>query len=159
MKPIITIQELRIRGAEALRAVLAEVSGTTVREITHLSPDAGSAGAFTASVDVYGHQHTLACEIAPDDQPAHLCALLEELRDSIARTHTEATPLIIAPHISDQARAVCKQGHAGFLDLEGNARIALGEVFILKRTIPHTVRRSAAHETSPRPVAAGHHAA
>jgi hypothetical protein len=159
MKTINTIQELRIRGAEALRAVLAEVSGTKVREIRHPSPDAGSAGAFTASVEVYGHHHTLACEIALDDQPAHFRALLEELCDSIARTHTSATPVIIAAHMSDEARALCKQSHAGFLDLEGNARIALGEVFILKRTIPHVVRRSLAHETAPRPVAAGHHAA
>lgn len=145
MKPISTKQELRIRAAEALRAVLAEVSGTKVREISHPSPDEGSEGAFTASVDVYGHRHTLACEIAPDDQPAHLRALLLELRNSIASTHSAATPVIIAQHISDEARDVCKESQAGFLDLEGNARIALGEVFILKRTLPNDVRRSVVH--------------
>jgi hypothetical protein len=146
VKPISTKQELRIRAAEALRAVLAEVSGTTVREISHPSPDEGPDGAFTASVDVYGHRHTLACEIAPDDQPAHLRARLEEMRNSIASTHTAATPLIIAQHISDEARNVCKESQAGFLDLEGNARIALGEVFILKRTLPNATRRNAAHD-------------
>jgi hypothetical protein len=148
MKPIGTKQEMRIRAAEALRAVLGEVSGTKVREISHPSPDAGSASAFTASVDVYGHRHTLACEIAADDQPAHLRALLEGLCDSIASTHTDATPVIIAPHISDEARAVCNESQAGFLDLEGNARIALGEVFILKRTMPNGVRRNAARDAA-----------
>jgi hypothetical protein len=148
MKPINTKQELRIRAAEALRAVLGEVSGTKIREISLPSPDAGSAGAFTASVDVYGHRHTLACEIAPDDQPAHLRALLEGLCGSIASTHAAATPVIIAPHISDEARAMCNESHAGFLDLEGNARIALGEVFILKRTIPNAVRRNAAQDAA-----------
>ncbi len=157
MKQISTKQELRIRAAGALRAVLAGVSGTRVREISHPSPDEGSPGAFTARVDVYGHHHTLACEIAPDDQPAHLRALLEGLRNSIASSHTAATPVIIAPHISDEARALCKECQAGFLDLEGNARIALGEVFILKRTIPHAAKRGAAHQVA-RP-AAGHHAA
>jgi hypothetical protein len=145
MKPISTKQELRIRAAEALRAVLAEVSGTKVREISHPSPEAGSADAFTARVDVYGHQHTLNCEFLADDQPAHLRALLEEMRSSIASTHTSATPVIIASHISDEARTVCAENHAGFLDLDGNARIALGEVFILKRTLPNAVHRKTAH--------------
>jgi len=148
MKPISTKQELRIRAAEALREVLGEVSGTKVREISHPSADAGSAGAFTASVDVYGHQHMLACEIAADDQPANLRALLAGMRSSIASTHTSATPVIIASHISDEARTVCTENHAGFLDLEGNARIALGEVFILKRTLPNAVRRNVVPEAA-----------
>jgi hypothetical protein len=156
MKPIGTNQEMQIRAAEALRAVLAEVSGTKVREISHPSPDTGSAVAFTASVDVYGHHHTLACEIAHDNQPAHLRELLQELQNNIASTHSAATPLIITPHISDEARALCNQSHAGFLDLEGNARIALGEVFILKRTIQHAEKRSVTqHATKP----AAHHTA
>jgi len=146
MKPIGTKQELRIRAAEALRELLGEVSGTKVREISHPSADEGSADGFTASVDVYGHQHTLACEIAADDQPAHLRALLEGMRSSIASTHTSATPVIIASHISDEARTLCAENHAGFLDLEGNARIALGEVFILKRTLPNAVRRNVTSE-------------
>jgi hypothetical protein len=150
MKTISTRQELRIRAAEALRAVLAEVSGAKVREISHPSPEAGSADAFTASVDVYGRRHTLACEIAPDDQPAHLSLLLRGLRSTIESAHTPATPVIIAPHISDEARDLCRRSKAGFLDLEGNARLALGEVFILKRTIPHEEKRAAArHDSRP----------
>jgi hypothetical protein len=146
MKPITTKQELRIRAAEALRTVLAGVSGTKVREIRHPSADEGSGAAFTASVEVYGHPHTLACEVAHDDQPAHLRALIKELCNGVASAHTHATPVIIAQHISDEARAVCRESHAGFLDLEGNARIALGEVFILKRTLPNAVRRNGAHD-------------
>ncbi|HUB53254.1 MAG TPA: hypothetical protein VL986_13950, partial [Terracidiphilus sp.] len=126
MKAIITKQEMRIRAAEALRAVLEEVSGAKVREISHPSPEAGSAGAFRASVDVYGRSYTLACEIAQDDRPAHLSLLLEELRKSTANEQEQAMPLIITPHISDEARNLCRQNQAGFLDLEGNARIALG---------------------------------
>ena len=150
MKPITTNQELRIRAAEALRAVLSEVSGTKVRDISHPSADQGSGGAFTASVEVYGRHHTLACEIAHDDQPAHLRALISELRSGVESSHTDATPVIIAQHISDEARDVCKQSHAGFLDLEGNARIALGEVFILKRTLPNEVKRSTT-SSAPKP--------
>jgi hypothetical protein len=148
MKTIGTKLELQIRAAEALRAVLGEVSGAKVREISHPTAEAGSAGAFTASVDVYGRRHILACEIASDDQPAHLSLLLEELSKSTGDEHAPATPVIIAPHISDEARDLCKQNKAGFLDLEGNARIALGEVFILKRTIPNTEKRSLPRHTA-----------
>jgi hypothetical protein len=157
MRAIDTRQELRIRAAEALRAALAEVSGAKLREVMPASPDAGSASAFTARVDVYGRQHLLACDIASDGQPAQLRTLLEELCNSIANTQTAATPVVIAPCISDEGRALCRQYKAGFLDLEGNAWIALGEVFILKRTIPHAARRSVTRE-STRP-AASHHAA
>jgi hypothetical protein len=157
MKPFSTKRELRIRAAEALRAVLAEVSGVKVREIRHASTDAGGTSAFTVSVDVYGRNHTLACEIASDGQPAHLRLLLEGLCNSIASTCTAATPVIIAPHISDEARAMCKESQAGYLDLDGNARIALGEVFILRRIIPHAARHSIAPEAA-RP-AVSHHAA
>jgi len=145
MKTMISNNEMTIRAAEALRAVLAEVSGTTVREISHPSQRSGSASQFTASVEVYGSRHTLACEIAPDSQPAHLRALLDELRHDIESTHARATPLLIAPHITDEARALCSESRAGFLDLEGNARIALGEVFILKRTLPSEATRTVAH--------------
>lgn len=155
MKPIITKQEMRIRAVEALRALLAEVSGTRVREISPPSADAGTENAFLASVDVYGHHHTLACEIASDEQPAHLRAQLGELCSSIASSHTTATPVIIARHISDEARAVCMESQAGFLDLDGNARIALGEVFILKRTLPNATRRNAALDAA-KPKARNH---
>jgi hypothetical protein len=148
MKVINTKQEMRIRATEALRAVLAEVSGTKVREISDPSPDTQAASAFTACVDVYGRQHTLACEITQDNRPAHLRELLHELHRSIASTHTTATPLIITSHISDEARTLCKESQAGFLDLEGNARIALGEVFILKRTFSQTVKRSVTHHAT-----------
>jgi hypothetical protein len=152
MKPIGTKQEMRIRATEALRAVLSEVSGTKVREISHPSADAGSAGAFTASVDVYGRRHTLACEIALDDKPANLRALIAEMSAGIAGARDSATPVIIASHISDETRALCNESNAGFLDLEGNARIALGEVFILKRTIQNAPKHNIANHV-PKPVA------
>jgi len=156
MKTMISKNELTIRAAEALRAVLAEVSGTRVREISHPSLGKESASVFTASVEVYGNRHMLACEIASDAQPAHLRPLLDELRGSIADSHLNATPVIIAPHIDEEARTICNENRAGFLDLEGNARIALGEVFILKRTIPHAARHTA---TNHNPKPAAHHTA
>jgi hypothetical protein len=37
--------------------------------------------------------------------------------------------------MSAQTRALCEQNRVGFLDLEGNARLVVDEVFIGKRSV------------------------
>ncbi len=135
--------DLEVRAAAALKAVLAEVSTIKVREIRHQAPETGHDRALTAYVDVVGRHHTLACGVPCDGQPGHVRSALEELRHGAAQLPGEATPVIIAPYLSEEAQALCKESKAGFLDLEGNARLALGEVFIVKRTLPsHGSHRS-----------------
>jgi len=128
-------QDLEIRAAAALKAVLAEVSTIKVREIRHESPDAGRDRSLMAYVDVFGRHHTLACEVQTDGQPGHLRTTLEGLRNCPSHRAGETMPVIIAPYLSPEAQALCKENHAGFIDLAGNARLALGEVFIVKRTM------------------------
>jgi hypothetical protein len=128
--------DLEVRAAAALKAVLAEVSTIKVREIRHQAPETGHDRGLTAYVDVVGHHHTLACGVPCDGQPGHVRSALEELRHGAAQLPGGATPVIIAPYLSEEAQALCKESKAGFLDLEGNARLALGEVFIVKRTLP-----------------------
>jgi hypothetical protein len=128
-------QDLEVRAAAALKAVLAEVSTIKVKDIRHESPDGGGDHGLMVYVDVFGHRHTLACEVQTDGQPGHLRSALEELRKG--RRTGDATPVIIAPYLSPEAQALCKENMAGYVDLEGNARLALGEVFIVKRTLPH----------------------
>jgi hypothetical protein len=158
-------QDLEVRAAAALKAVLAEVSTIKVKEIRHESPERG----LMAYVDVFGHRHTLACDVQTDGQPGHVRSALEELRRGAGRHAGDAMPVIIAPYLSPEAQELCKENKAGFLDLEGNARLALGEVFIVKRTLPHREQhrstatwpmgRSAAAEkfpTAPAPVRPTH---
>jgi hypothetical protein len=130
-------QDLEMRAAAALKAVLAEVSTIKVREIRHDSPETGHDRGLTAYVDVVGRHHTLACDVHTDGQPGSLRSALEELRNSAGRLPGDAMPVIIAPYLSPEAQAICKESQAGFLDLQGNARLALGEVFIVKRTLPN----------------------
>jgi len=157
MIPIDTRQELEVRAAEALRAVLGQVSAARLREIRRPLAGAPSAGAFTACVDVYGQPYTLECEVAINPHPVRLRTMLAKLCGCQAGGAVAATPVIIAPHLSAEAQALCRECEAGFLDFDGNARLSLGEVFILKRTIPHVERRAVAHEFAFG--AASHHAA
>jgi hypothetical protein len=121
------------RAAEALRLVLSEVSTIKLKEIRHDS--AASKTGFLAYVDIFGECHTLACEVKQHGRPAELHSVLDELRDSAARLNADATPVLIAPYLAPDAQAICNQRSVAFVDLEGNARISLGEVFVTKRTM------------------------
>ena len=67
-----------------------------------------------------------------------------ELRKLHARFPGETTPVLIAPELSEEAQALCRESNTGFLDFEGNARLYLDEVFIVKRSLTH-------HKTLPPP--------
>ena len=129
--------EINFRAAAALKAVLSEVSTLKLMELRCESAPSGRGTGFVVRVDVLGHLHTLACAVKVDVRPGNLRAALRELHESAAHVAGDATPVLIAPYLSPEAQALCKESDAGFLDLEGNARIAIGEVFVGKRTFVH----------------------
>ena len=103
-----------------------------------MNPGARIAAAIEilADIDVFGHTHLLACELKTHGEPAQLRASLRNLRDDARSVGANVTPVIIAPYLSPEAQQVCKESDAGFLDLEGNARLTFGEVFIGMRSLP-----------------------
>ena len=135
MKTDWAANELQVRAAEALKSLLEEVSAVKLKEMKRESPARGRAAEILAYVDIYGHSHTLACEVNADTRPSKVRASIKKLQDCAANLAGEATPVLIAPYLSPEAQTLCKESHAGFLDLEGNARLSLGEVFIGKRSM------------------------
>ena len=127
--------ELEQRAAAALKALLGQVSAVKVREMKSEPPMHGHCVKIVASIDVYGHNHTLACEVNADARPCKVLAALRKLQELAAQQAGQTTPVLIAPYLSPEAQALCKENHAGFLDLEGNARLNMGEVFIGKRSV------------------------
>jgi hypothetical protein len=138
--------ELETRAAAALMAALAEVSTVKVKDIRHESTKTGRESNLTVHVDVFGRRHILACEIHSDGQPQSLIPALEELCTRAEQHNGDAMPIVIAPYLSPEAQALCKESRMSFVDLEGNARLTLGEIFIVKRTLPH---RSYHRATTP----------
>lgn len=138
--------ELEFRATEALRALLGQVSVIKLKEIRRTAK-----GPMLARLEVLGHSHTLACEIEPNARPERLRCALEELYQEAAHYADAATPVLIAPYLSPEAQAVCKACSANFLDLEGNARLALGEVFIGKRSLSARPAGRAPVHTLPPP--------
>ena len=135
MKTDWAANELEVRAAEALRSLLEEVSAVKLKEMKRESPACGRAAEILALIDIYGHSHTLACEVNADPRPSMVRASLRKLRDYASHLAGETTPVLIAPYLSPEAQTLCKESHAGFLDLEGNARLSLGQVFIGKRSL------------------------
>jgi hypothetical protein len=139
MKTDWAANELEARAGEALKSLLGQVSAVTFKEMKRESWTRGRAAEvathIVAHIDIYGHSHTLACEVNADTRLSKVRASIKKLQERAAHIAGETTPVLIAPYLSPEAQALCKQSHAGFLDLEGNARLSLGEVFIGKRSM------------------------
>ena len=135
MKIVDSAQVAKNRAADALRAVLHHVSAIKLKEIDmdSLGPDLKVD--ILAHVDVYGHSHTLVCKVEASGRPDHVRTALGVLRSHADELAGNTTPIFIAPHMSEEAKALCWKSNTGFLDLEGNARLDIGEVFIVERTL------------------------
>jgi hypothetical protein len=142
MRMLASATDSSLRAVQAIKRALSEVSTIKLKEIRHQSAKDGEPD-FAAYLEVVGHPHTLACKVNANGQVQNLRSILEELREGARQVDENATLVLIAPYLSPEARAICKDCRAGFLDLEGNARIVLGEVFIVRRTMPRRVQERA----------------
>lgn len=124
--------EMETRAAEALGALLHQVSSIKTRDIkfqpVHRNSD------ILASIDVLGRNHKLVCNVA-DGQPEDVKKALDKLRTCADGKKDGATPVLITRLASPQTRDLCAKSRVGFIDLEGNARIEVDEVFIGKRSV------------------------
>jgi hypothetical protein len=124
--------EMEAKAAEALGALLHSVSSIKTRDIkfqpTHRKTD------ILADIDVFGRNHKLVCSVA-HGEPDGVRKALEKLRTSVDSKKGDVTPVLITSHLSAQDRAMCEERRVGFLDLDGNARLVVDEIFIGKRSV------------------------
>lgn len=135
LKPSDSMKELEIRAAGALRALLEQVPAIKLKDINVEPPGPDRNIDILAHVSTPNRRHTLVCEIKSSGQPRHVRIALLHLRNYVAHLGRDATAIFIAPYLSPEARALCREHKVGFLDLEGNARIAFDGVFI-ERLVP-----------------------
>ena len=124
------MKEAEVRAGEALRALLVKVPILQVEGIDAEAMSGDWAPDLIARLLVNGRQHLLICEYKSNGQPRYARSALLELRNYVAHRAPQATPVFIAPYISPAVRQLCEEKGVGYLDLEGNARIAFGGVFI-----------------------------
>jgi hypothetical protein len=176
-EPLPCPTDLETRAAEALAALLRRISAIKLIELKRefeMKRESWPRGPYSgiparrvqahpiqtspilahrilAHIDVYGHSHTLACEVYSDGDPVRLREAFHENQRVAQPISSDATPVLIAPYLSPEAQDLCKGCKSGFLDFEGNARLIVGEVFIVMRSLPGraTAQQSAAVRTWP----------
>ena len=120
---------------DALRDTLKQISVIKIKEIEIEEHRPRGERTIIARVEIYGHAHTLVCKLVENCDRRELQRAFRELNKLQAR-FPRNTQVLIAPLLSDEAQDMCRETNTGFLDLEGNARIYLDEVFIVKRSLP-----------------------
>jgi hypothetical protein len=124
------MKEDEARAGEALRRLLENVPILQIEGIeAEVAADDWQPD-LIARLLVDGRQHMLICEFKSNGQPRYARSALLELRDYVVQKAPYATPVFMAPYISPAVRQMCEEKGVGYLDLEGNARIAFGGVFI-----------------------------
>jgi len=127
-----TPNEMEAKAAEALGILLHQVSSIKTRDIKF--QPANRKSNILADIDVLGQRHKLVCNVT-DGDPEEVRKALDKLRTCADSRRTDATQVLITRHISPQTRAMCEERRIGFLDLDGNARLVVDEVFIGKRSV------------------------
>ena len=121
------------QAADALRLLLKEVPAIEDLDV-HVAGQGQHPGVdLVAKITTFGHQYQLVAEVTSSGQPRHVRSALLSLRDYVARQPDHVTPILIAPYLSPQAQALCREFGVAYLDLEGNAWVAFGAVYISRQ--------------------------
>ncbi|QGP80279.1 hypothetical protein GL174_10525 [Sphingobium sp. CAP-1] len=123
-----TPDPLKIEQAalEALEAFLRNLPRTKIDRLQPVqSPEIGD---IRADFHLDQELVRLYCEVKTSGQPRHVRAALDQLARIKRDRHSVV--MVIAPYLSEQSRALCREDGAGYLDFEGNAFISAGSVHI-----------------------------
>ena len=123
MKQAILVK-IEQQAADALRRILEEVPAVEHLEVRNVGQEGDRAVDLIAHVDFFGRRHTLVAEVKSSGQPRHVRAALLQLKEYAQRQPEPVTPVFIAPYLSAEAQALCREYDVAFIDLEGNARLA-----------------------------------
>lgn len=125
------MNDIGTQAAQALRLLLDPVPAIKVLNIEQAASGA-DAGAVdvVAALDVSGKRHVLVCEVKSTGQPRHVRVALLQLRNAMLHRAGNATPVFMAPYLSPDAQALCREHGVGYLDLQGSARLSFHTVFI-----------------------------
>ena len=135
LKKANSMKEAVSRAGEALRQLFENIPILQVESIKAEAMPGDWPPAMIARLIVEGRKHVLICAYQSNGQPRYARSALLELRNYVAHQAPQATPLFISPYISPAVKLLCEEKGVGYLDLEGNARIAFGGVFI-ERMVP-----------------------
>jgi len=91
----------------------------------------GAKADFMVTLNIKGKDSVLICEIKSSGSPSHVLPAAVQLKKT--GEYKKGYPVIIAPYISQRSAEICRQNNVGFIDLEGNVFLSLGNILIDKR--------------------------
>ena len=130
LKQAKSVKSAESRAAEALRKLLDRVPAIRVLDVKQEVAGTGKEVDILARLDAGGRRYTLACEVKSNGQPRYVRPALLQLRDYVAERTPETIPVLVAPYLSPNVQSLCREEGVGFLDLEGNAYLVFGGIFI-----------------------------
>jgi hypothetical protein len=110
-----SMKELEGRAAGALGELMEQAPAIHIENIKV------EAGPVDQGIDILARINVYDREVKSNGQPRNVRAALLQLRNYIAHFGHEAVSVFIAPYLSPEAQALCKENEIGFLDLVGNA--------------------------------------
>jgi hypothetical protein len=137
-------RHLESEAIGALRETLGQISVIKVKDISVDHGEGRGDKTILGHIEIYGHAHLLACKVVSSCELMRLRRAVRDLKEIEKTRGVVVMPILITPESCDEAQALCRDNNAGFMDLEGNARLYLDEVFIVKRSLHH-------HKTVPPP--------
>ena len=145
MKTTLLGEDLETNALAALKAVLHQVSTIELKAIVEKkTPDLSRQTEFEVRIGVLGQEHTLTCKVTPSCEMRAVRKALREFQDDAARFPGNTIPVFIAPYVSQEARELCIRSRTSFVDLDENARLVVGDVFIAKRSLALGAQRAPA---------------
>jgi Transcriptional regulator, AbiEi antitoxin, Type IV TA system len=144
------MKKLEAEAGDAIRGALSEISVIKDLEVElePFSRPSEHAVDIVARFRAHDRPWTLICEVKSNGQPRQVRNALYQLRYAVEHYAVEhsasnAAPLLVASYLSPAARALCREHHVSYLDLEGNCRIAFDGVYIERATAsrPPAARR------------------
>jgi hypothetical protein len=143
LKALEPVEGLELRSSEMLRAILDEVPAIDDVEVEFEPPGQSRGVDFIYRFQLAGQPHVLVCEVKSSGQPRYVREAVHHLKFQSLHFPIRATPVFVAPYLSEQARALCLEAGVGYADLEGNTHLVFDSVFIDRKvdSKPPTERR------------------
>ncbi|MYF30299.1 MAG: hypothetical protein F4029_19165 [Gammaproteobacteria bacterium] len=144
MKHINTEKELEEVGSAAVRDLLRCLPGAKVTPLAGVSQAGGHRQADGLVRVKYGDTaHLLVIEVKAHGAPRFVRSAVHQLESIVAhmpehlppRGAEQFVPILVAPYLSPESQAICRDYDVAYVDLEGNARLVFDGVYI-ERSVP-----------------------
>ena len=124
------MNSLEHQAAERLKQLLGQVPSIKLDDVRPEAFSSDCGPDFRVPLRAFGRSRTLVCELSANGQPRHVRNGLFNLRNSIANKRGNLVPVFVAPYLSTDSQALCREHEVGFFDLHGNAFISFDGIYI-----------------------------